>query len=100
MRKHVAVSDALDEIAAIEARGRAALTIRKETLASQAGNALKPQAWKGSANSVRRTTETALDQHANTHKFPRDYSDHFFLRAPRAKAKRPEARPAPQPAPR
>ncbi len=104
VRKHVEVSDAtseaLDEIAAIEARGRAALTIRKDALTAQAGNALRIQAWKGGANSVRRTTETSLDQHANTHKFPRDYSDRFFLRAPRAKAKKPAPQPAPQPAPR
>ncbi len=84
-----ALKEVLDDVAAIEARGRAALAVCREVLSAHASNTLKIQAWKGAADSVRRATEAALDQHASAHKFPRDYSDRFFLRAARPRAKRP-----------
>jgi hypothetical protein len=92
------VAEALDEVAVLEDQGREALQKQRESLAMRARVALRIKAWREEANQVRRTTETALDAYANTHRMPRSYSARFFTKAPtRAKKKTADTKPADAP---
>lgn len=93
----VEVGEALDAVDAAAAHVGAALGVRKAALDARALVSLRQKAWREEANVARRAVEVALDQHAVTHRLPKDYGAKFFPKTPTkrkpkaADAKRPDA---------
>lgn len=82
----------LGQVSDAMALGRAALASRATAALGMTAVARKQAAWRDEANDLRRATDTALHDHANRNRLPRDYAAGFF---PGAKAAKKSAAKAP-----
>lgn len=91
--------EALADIDAACAEGRAVIAAREDVQKRGSLVTLRVDAWRNDANLARRRVEVALDEYAVKHGLPRDWSAQFFMTAPRSARKTAAQRTPAQPAP-